>query len=132
MKYVLFVTVLMALVTFLACGDDPAEPLPSPTEMSTPEPGPRTDAIEALRTYVETEGLDGEPGALTSPVECANLPEHNVDGDYCVIDASVFGPAVAIILVGAAEDPMNEAWQVRAELEDRSWRVIETVNLGSE
>lgn len=132
MKYVLSATVLMALATFLACGDDDLEPTPNPTETSTPEPGRRTDAIEALRMYLETEGLDGMPGALTNPAECENLPEDNLEGDYCVIDTSVFGPALAIILVGAAEDPMNEAWQVRAVLGDGSWQVIETVNLGSE
>lgn len=130
MKYFLAAFLLALMVSAAACGGDDAEPTSSPTEHATLEPGLRADAIEALRSHLAVEGLDGEPGTLTTPVECASLPDDGVQGDYCVIEPSVYASALALILVGTVEDPSSEAWQVREVFEDGVWRVIETVRLG--
>lgn len=132
-----FVAALAVLIfaTAIACGDDDdSATLPPATssESATPDESFKGLSREALRTFLSSDGLDGRAGALTDPIECAELPEEGVDGDFCIVEPSTYTPALALIIVADVEDREEEAWQVRVVLEDGEWRVIEAVKLGTD
>jgi hypothetical protein len=129
----LIAALVLAATALLACGDDDSAPAPSETEGVSPTPEPlfKTASTEALRQYLLNEGIEGETGELTEPVDCTALHD-GFDGDYCVFPSSLYAPALAVILVGDADSPNDNAWQVRVVLEGEEWRVTEVVSQSSD
>jgi hypothetical protein len=127
---------LVALIAFalVACGDDDGTDSPSPADSPTDTPPPestfKSESRAALGPYLSSVGLDERTGELTDPLECAQLPDGDVEGDYCIVEPSVYAPALALILVADVEDPDNEVWQVRVVLDGEDWQVTEAVKLG--
>lgn len=128
---------LLAVFAILAagCGDDESNgdsETPAATVESTPEPARRTESIAALTAYLAEEGLDGSVGALTDPVECPDSAANGIEGDFCILQTSLFAPALALILVADVDEPSERAWQVRVVLENGLWHVTEVVRFGPE
>jgi hypothetical protein len=130
---------LLAVTAALAaCGGDDADDTPTPTATPagspaevTPDPASKTAGIEAMRAYLETEGLDGKKGAFTDPVDCVDLPD-DFDGDFCVVDdASVYAPGLVILFVVNAEKQDEEAWEVHLKPSDGAWQVTEVEEVPS-
>jgi hypothetical protein len=135
-KYVFLLAIVAAFVVlYSGCGDDNDEKTtetPAATAEGTPEPIQRTESLAALRTYLEEVGLDGLTGELTAPVECAASTAAGANGKFCLLETSLFAPALALVLVADVEDQQDRVWQVRIVLEDGSWRVTETVRFDAE
>jgi hypothetical protein len=108
----------------VACGDDEDtggdEPVPT---VSGDPTDPRVGGLEAARQLLRNEGIDGEKGDLSNPVDCADLPGE-VDADFCLIDdASVYAPGLVILYV-ARPDDRDDVWEVRVEHPERGqWEV---------
>lgn len=133
MRLVLLAISVVALGLVFACGGDDA---PSATpDASTPtptiEPARREEILNVVRSYVTEVGLDGVTGELTNPVECASISEES-EGDFCIVEPSVYAPGLALVLVASADDPVNEVWQVRAVRENGDWEVTDTVKFEPE
>lgn len=132
MRYFLALALLAVAAAALACGDDGDDSNGngdgSPTVTATVIPARRAEIIEVMRTYLSEVGLDGTTGALSEPVECDRLGD-NPEGDFCIIEPSVYAPALGLVLIGDTDDPANEVWQVRAVFENDEWEVTETIKL---
>lgn len=134
MKYLTAIAALTLAALFFACGDDSDSNDPndqSPTATTTVEPARRAEILDFIRSYLSETGIDGRTGALTDPMECAELGD-DPEGDFCIVEPSVYAPGLGLVLVGDASDHENEVWQVRMVFEDDEWEVIETVKLEDE
>ena len=129
MRYVVIaIFCVLAAVLIAACGDDDdGEPTPEPTPQPTLEPGRRADVIDVVRSYVAEEGIEGETGDLTSPLDCHDLQDAAVQGTFCIAEPSVYAPAVSLVLVARADDLESQAWQLRLVFEDDTWQVVDVV-----
>ena len=125
----------ISLLAFAACSDDDGQQdVGAPTQTPETSPGEsiRGKALEAVREYVESVGLDGDTGILTSPLECADLEDGVANGDYCIAEPGTYGPGLALVLVVDAEQPEERGWRVRVVFENDDWQVTEAVSLASE
>ncbi len=125
----------VALLVLPACGDDDGQQdddSSTPTPEASPDESVRAKALEAVRGYVESVGLDGETGTLTAPLECAGLGDGAANGDYCIAEPGTYGPSLALVLVADAEQPQERGWQVRVVFENDQWQVTEAVSLASD
>lgn len=127
----------LALLAMAACGDGDDDSQqndgsPTPTPEASPDESVRAKALEAVREYVESVGLDGETGTLTDPLECADLEDGDANGDYCIAEPGTYGPGLALVLVADTEQPEERGWQVRVVFENDEWHVTEAVSLASD
>ena len=135
-RLTLLAVVLAAAVALGACGDDDngnGDPDTSPTATADglPDNSPEVGGVQAVGRYLAETGLGGDTGEFTDPVGCADLPEGFV-GDFCIAEPSVYAPALLLLFVVDADDQDDNAWQVRAVLEDDEWQVTEVTSLTDE
>ncbi|MFQ5471849.1 MAG: hypothetical protein ACE5FA_03035 [Dehalococcoidia bacterium] len=137
MKLLVVATAILTLVllALAACGNDDGQQddgSPAPTPEASRDESVRGKALEAVREYIESVGLDGEKGTLTDPIECADLEDGAANGDYCIAEPGTYGPGLALVLVADSEQPEERGWQVRVVFENDEWHVTDAVPLASE
>jgi hypothetical protein len=116
-----------ALLLAAACanGDniDPGEPTETPSERELRMP--RIGGIEAARAYLHETGLNGKKGALTDPIDCEQLPERGVRGQFCIYDAaSHYAPGLVVLFVADVRNRERDVWQMSIELRGSTWEVV--------
>ena len=122
---VLFCAGAFALI--VACGDDdevPAEGTEtSPSASAGPTQAANLDAIESARVYLKEEGVDGQKGDFTDPLNCSRLNQDS-PGRFCVHDTfSTYAPGLVILVIGDKEGPDEQTWEVRLEPGESDWQV---------
>jgi hypothetical protein len=110
-----------------ACGDDD-NAAPSPTA-SGPTPTPRVTqaanetAIAAAEAYLTSEGIDGEKGEFTVPLNCADLTDDS-PGKFCVHDSfSTYAPGLVILNFAHKVSPDDNVWVMRLAPDGGDWQV---------
>lgn len=134
------ILVTLALALLAACGDDDdggeATPTPDPSASgdatAAPSASPTPGSIEALGAYLEDEGMDGQTGALTDPIDCADITD-DTDGEFCIRnEVSIYGPGRVVVYVADVEDTNEKVWSVRVTLVDNEWQVTQAESIAPE
>jgi hypothetical protein len=118
---------LLATVVVAACSDDD-EPTPTadptgPTASPIPTQAANEAALTAAEAYLTTEGVEGETGEFTSPLNCNDVTEES-PGRFCVHDAfTTYAPGLVILRFGDKEDPDETVWEVRLQPGEDDWQV---------
>jgi hypothetical protein len=92
---------------------------------------PNLQAIEAARAYIKETGIEDRTGDLTDPLNCPEITGEP-DGEFCIHQsASIYAPGLVILIVGDAESPTENAWEVRLEPSESGWQVSSVDPYGS-
>jgi len=132
---VFVLAVCLLALAFAACGDDetgPPDPTASgPTASPAPSQAADTEAIAATLEYLQTEGVDGNKGELSDPLNCSAITDET-PGEFCVHDDfSIYAPGLVILVVGETENPDEQTWEIRLERDDSGWQVTSAEPFGS-
>jgi hypothetical protein len=122
-------------VLLAACGDDdsPAStPVPTgPTPTPVPTQTANQEAIAAAEAYLNEEGVDGNTGDFTDPLNCSSITSDST-GDFCVHDSfSTYAPGLVILVIGDEDDPENETWEIRLSPSEAGWEVTGAERFGT-
>ncbi len=127
---------LIALVMLLtACGDDDDastdQSTASPTTNGSSTPQPNQDVTDAAGAYLQETGIDDNTGDLTDPLDCVQIND-DTEGDFCIHQAaSTYALGLAILVVGDADNPDEDAWEMRLTPTDSGWEVTSVQPYGS-
>lgn len=115
-----------AAMLLSACGDSDPSPTPAPTGPTAsplPTQAANETAIAAAEVYLTSEGVDGETGEFTDPLNCGDATEDS-PGRFCVHDAfTTYAPGLVILRFGDKDDPDEMVWEVRLAPGDEGWQV---------
>jgi hypothetical protein len=119
------VAVMIGAIVSSACSngdDDAASPTPSgPADLS-----PRVGGVDAMRRYLQDEGIDGRKGGISEPLNCAELPESGSDEEFCIIDdASTYATGLVILYVARVDSRDKDVWEVHLEPGENAWQVTD-------
>lgn len=122
------VAALAALVIFaIGCGDDEdSSPTPTssgPTDTPAPTQTANELAINAAEEYLTSEGVGGEKGEFTAPLNCSSITEDS-PGKFCVHDTfSTYAPGLVILRFAEKDNPDDKVWEIRLEPSGGDWQV---------
>lgn len=110
-----------------ACSDDnnaaPSPTTSGPTATPLMTQAANETAIAAAEAYLTDEGVDGERGEFTVPLNCADLTEDS-PGKFCVHDSfSTYAPGLVILNFADKDSPENNVWVMRLAPDDGDWQV---------
>ena len=123
---------VMLAVLMGACGDS-EDSASSPTPSGPADLSPRVGGVDAMRRYLEAEGVGGRKGDITDPIDCLQLPEGGADEEFCIIDdASVYAVGLVILYVarvdsrdGDRPELFDDVWEVRLAPGEDAWEVTD-------
>jgi hypothetical protein len=118
---------ISAAALLSACSDDgdpSSTPTPTgPTASPVPTQAPNEAALAAAEAYLTSDGVDGETGEFTEPLNCNDATEDS-PGRFCIHDAfTTYAPGLVILRFGEKDDPEAMVWEIRLAPGDDGWQV---------
>jgi hypothetical protein len=117
----------MVVLLLGACGGgDSATPSPTasgPTSTPLTTQAANETAIAAAEAYLTSEGVDGEKGEFSDPLNCADVTEDS-PGKFCVHDSfSTYAPGLVILNFADKDSPDDNVWVMRLAPDGGDWQV---------
>jgi len=128
LRIALLAAAVVVAVGLVACDGDDDEssttPTPDgPTASALPTQAANSEAIDAAEAYLIDEGVDGEKGEFTAPLNCTGVMEDST-GKFCVHDSfTTYAPGLVILRFAEKDNQNDDVWEIRVEPGGQGWQV---------